>query len=299
MPFRALALFLSLAAALPLAAWGEKGHFMVNEAATLATPVELPPFFHEAYPRLVYLAPEPDRWYTGGLPSIRAVNFPEHFLDYEYVAGLELPADRYQAVDLLYRTGTLRRFGIANSTAGFAPWRIAELAELLTVQWKLWRQSAEGPEREQVEENIVHLAGILGHYVGDTSNPHHTTIHYNGWADAENPRGYRTDCDTHERFEYDFVTRAIELEDVRREMRPPLLVTDWFGAAMTHIREANALVPPLYELDRAGAFDRGTGTAEARRFAAQRLGAGASMLRDLWWSTWKASEQPLKDWRTR
>ena len=284
---------------IPLLAWGEKGHLMVNEAAARETPAELPPFFHRAYTRLTYLGPEPDRWYTGGFQSIRAANFPEHFIDYEYVEGLELPASRYQFIDLLYTSGTLRRFGINNATAGFAPWRIAELAEQLTVQWRLWRDEAPGPERQQIEENIIHVSGILGHYVGDTANPHHTTIHYNGWADADNPEHFRTDCDTHERFEFDFVTRAIELDDVLREMRPPTLRTNAFAAAVAHVRESNALVRDLYRIDRDGDFDRGNGTARAREFAARRLAAGASLLRDLWWSAYRDSERPLKTWRSR
>ena len=296
---QAIILLLSFTFASHAFAWGEKGHLMINEAAKLATPNELPPFFHRAYPRLTYLGPEPDRWYTGGFESIRAANFPEHFLDYEYVADLDLPADRYRFIDLLYTSGTLRRFGIGNATAGFAPWRIAELADELTVEWSLWRNSVPGAERQQIEENIIHLAGILGHYAGDTANPQHTTIHYNGWVGSENPEHFRNDCETHVRFENDFVNRAIDLDAVRRHMLPPRLRTDYFAAAMEHIRESNALVLPLYRLDRDGAFDTGQGSAEGRAFAAERLAAGASLLRDLWWSAYRNSAKPLADWHTR
>jgi len=34
-----------------------------------------------------------------------------------------------------------------------------------------------------IEHKIVFYAGWLGHYVGDGSQPLHTTIHYNGWVD--------------------------------------------------------------------------------------------------------------------
>ncbi|MGZ7041192.1 MAG: hypothetical protein ACXVH7_05315 [Thermoanaerobaculia bacterium] len=296
---RAIVLLLSFVWATFAFAWGEKGHLMINEAATLATPNELPPFFHRAYARLIYLGPEPDRWYTGGFESIRAANFPEHFLNYEYIANLELPADRYRFIDLLYTSGTLRRHGIENATTGFAPWRIAELTDELTVEWNLWRKSVAGAERQQIEDNIIHVAGILGHYVGDVANPQHTTIHYNGWVGSTNPEHFRNDCDTHVRFENDFVNRAIDLDAVRQHMRPPRLHTDYFATAMEHIRESNALVLPLYRLDRDGAFDKGLGSAEGREFAAERLGAGASMLRDLWWSAYRNSEKPLADWHTR
>ena len=151
--------------------------------------------------------------------------------------------------------------------------------------------------REQIEGNIIHIAGVLGHYVGDTSNPHHTTIHYNGWV-GPNPNGYRYDCETHERFEHRFVTRTMTLPDVLPHMRAPRQQTEYFAAAMAHIRESNALLDELYRLDRDGAFDSVAGTPEARQFAAKRLAAGASMLRDLWWSAYRNSARPLTDWRS-
>lgn len=271
---------------------------MVNEAATRGVPNDMPVFFYKAFSRLTYLGPEPDRWYTGHFASIGAANFPEHFIDYEYVKGLPLPPDRYRFIDLLYTSGTLRKYNIGNATTGFAPWRIAELCDLLTVQWRLWRDSWPGAEREQIEQNIIHVAGTLGHYVGDTANPHHTTIHYNGWVGTTNPEHFRTDCETHGRFEHYFVTRALDLPDVIRYMRPPVLRRDYFATAMAHVEESNALVETLYRIDRDGGFDSHDGTPEAREFAARRLAAGASMLRDLWWSTWRSSEERLVDWRT-
>src|ERR1022692_3331273 len=39
------------------------------------------------------------------------------------------------------------------------------------------------------EAEIVFLAGWLGHYVGDGSQPLHTSIQYNGWV-GPNPHGY-------------------------------------------------------------------------------------------------------------
>jgi hypothetical protein len=282
----------------PLLGWGEKGHFMINEAATRGVPNDMPSFFHQAYARLTYLGPEPDRWYTGHFESIGAANFPEHFIDYEYVKGLTLPRDRYTFIDLLYTSGTLRKYGIGNATTGFAPWRIAELTDLLTVQFRLWRTSWPGAERDQIEQNIIHIAGTLGHYVADTANPHHTTIHYNGWVGSSNPENYRTDCEAHGRFEHYFVTRAIDLEDVLRYMRAPVLRTDSFATAIAHVEESHALVPTLLRIDRDGGFDSPRGSDEAREFAAKRLAAGASMLRDLWWSAWRNSAAPLVDWRT-
>ena len=128
---RALTLVLALFAAAPLFAWGEKGHYIVNEAATMSLPTDMPPFFYQAFPQLVWTAYDPDRWRGSG-PSLDAANGPDHFLDYEYVDGLKLPPDRYKFIALLGTSGTLRRHGLENSWTGFLPWRIAEICEQLT-----------------------------------------------------------------------------------------------------------------------------------------------------------------------
>lgn len=264
-------------------AWGEKGHYMVNQAAAYGVPAEMPTFFHRAYSQLVYLGPDPDRWRGSG-ESLDALNPPDHFLDYEYVANLELPPERYAYLALLEESGTLKRKGISNATAGFLPWRIAEVTELLQVQWRLWRTINGDIEKGQVEQNIIHLSGILGHYAADSSNPHHTTLNYNGWVE-ENPHGYATDCETHSRFESAFVGHAIEVRDVYERVAPPQLRKDYFATALQMVRDSNVLVEELYRLDRDGAFT-GSGTPASRAFAQARLAAGASLLRDLWWSAY-------------
>jgi hypothetical protein len=291
---RAAALLLCILPAASLFAWGEKGHYIVNEAATLTLPSDMPPFFYRAFSQLVWNAYDPDRWRGAG-DSLDAVNPPEHFLDYEYVADLKLPNDRYKYVDLLYTSGTLRRHGLANSTPGFLPWRIAELCDRLTNEWRQWRAAAPGSrERDFIEADIIHDAGILGHFVGDASNPHHTTINFNGWI-LSNPNHYAIDCNVHDRFERYFVTHAMSTSVVVPHVGAPTMRTDYFAAALAEARESNSLVETAYRLDRDGAFDLFKPVdPEAADFTASRLAAGASMLRDLWWSTWKVSAKPRR-----
>jgi hypothetical protein len=272
-------------------AWGEAGHLMSNEAATLGLPADMPHFFHGAYPQLVWLGYEPDRWKGSG-DSADADNNPEHFVDYEYLAGLELPRDRYEFIALMERSGRLRQKGITNSESGFVIWRIAELSEQLTGQFRQWRNSSLEPSaRTSLEQSIINTAGLLGHYVADAANPHHSTLNFNGWVLA-NPNGYATDCGTHSRFESTYVSHAVSLNDITARLRPAQIRTDYFQTAIDQIEASNALTEKIYQLDRDGAFDifRPT-SAEGLDFAADRLAAGSSMLRDLWWSAWKNSEQ--------
>lgn len=278
-----LILVLSLPASTVLG-WGLKGHTIVNEAATHAVPYEMPAFFHDAYPGLVYLGYDPDRWRGAG-DSLDAVSGQDHFLDYEFVEPLgTLPVSRYAFIDLMQTSGLRRSLGIAIDTTGFVPWRVAELCDLLTRQWRLWRDSNNQIEKRQIEQNIIHLAGILGHFVADSANPHHSTKEYNGWT-AENPNGYRTDCETHSRFESRFVSSRLSVELVLPHLAPAQRRDDYFDEAVGFIRASNTAVEPLYTLDRDGAFD-GMGTDEGVEFAAKRLALGSSWLRDLWWTTY-------------
>ena len=280
----------TLAIAPPASAWGEKGHYLANEAATLSLPADMPHFFLRSFPDLVWLGFEPDRWRGAG-PSSTAWGAPDHFLDYEFVEGLELPPGRYDFIALMESSGRLRRLGISNDTSGFVPWRVAELTEILTNQFRRWRLTTpDSPERQVLENQIISTAGTLGHYVADSANPHHATIHYNGWASADNPRGFANDCGTHSRFESGFISHAVDLEHVTPKVAAPVLRTDYFGTAVDFIRSSNALVDELYALDRDGAFNPFNRRKEPGiAFASDRLAAGASMLRDLWWSAWTNS----------
>jgi len=292
---RALVLILSFLVAPSLFAWGQKGHLMSSEAAAIGLPRDMPPFFLNAAGELTYLGPEPDRWRATG-ESLDAMNPPDHFLDYEYVAGLKLPPDRFRFIDLLYKSGTLRRHGISNSTAGFLPWRIAELADQLTTEFRIWRATPKNSiEQKYVEHEIVAIAGVLGHFVADSSNPHHTTTNFNGWADP-NPNGYAIDCGTHDRFELYFVTQNIDTSDVTPKLAEPVLRTDYFKTAIDFVKTSNSLVERVYQLDKAGDFDlfRKPVSAEAKDFTTDRLAAGASLLRDFWWSAWVNSAKPAK-----
>jgi hypothetical protein len=289
------ALLVVLVASPPAFAWGERGHFIVNEAATHGLPADMPHFFYRAFPELIWLSYEPDRWRNAG-ESLDAVNAPNHFLDYEYVAGLALPQDRYDYVDLLYTSGRLRKHGIGNAEPGFLPWTIAEEAQKLTVAFRNWRASQPGSsERAALERNIIHLAGVLGHYIGDGSQPYHTTMNYNGWV-LPNPNRYAIDCGTHARFETQYVNHAVDVRQVLPKVAAPVMRNDFFATAIEYVKASNAHVETLYRLDRDGGFSPfGPIRRNAHAFTTDRLAAGASMLRDIWWSAWKKSgERPQR-----
>lgn len=278
----------------PLFGWGEKGHYMANEAATFGLPNDMPLFFYKQYPELIFLAYDPDRWRGAG-QSLDAVNPPDHFLDYEFVSDLKLPPNRYKFIALLSSSRTLRRHGLYNDSTGFLPWKIAEESERLTNEFRQWRFAQPGSrEREFIERDIIHIAGALGHYAADAANPHHATINFNGWAEP-NPNHYATDCDTHFRFETQFVSHAVDISDVTQRLKPAEMHSDYFKAALAFVRSSNELVDALYRIDRDGGFDiLRPVSPTAKALAAERLAAGASFIRDLWWSAWRNSANKPK-----
>jgi hypothetical protein len=275
-------------------AWGEAGHRLTGEAAAVRMPAATPAFFRAAASQLAYLNPEPDRWRARGErsldPALDGGTSPDHFIDMEMVppavlaAALNAP-DRYAYLD------TLSRAGAKGSVMGLLPFRMLELSQRVREEFRLWR-AAPDSIKPWIEARIINDAGILGHYVADGSNPLHTSVHFNGWT-GPNPSGYATDKRTHARFESAYVGAQITLSDVLPRIDTAARVfPDLRAAIIAYLRESNAQVEPFYRLDKAHPFDATTTAPEDKQFTADRLAAGARMLRDVWWTAWITSGQP-------
>lgn len=293
--YRSLALMtiaLTLSAA-PSSAWEEKGHMLINRLAAEAMPPDTPAFFRNAVEQLSWLGPEPDRWKADSGPQLYAVNGNEHFMDLEPLAALTLPDTRYRYIAMVEEKGLALK-GYPADKLGFLPYRIAELTQVLQNQWQRWGEAKDGSAaKAQLEQNIIYTAGVLGHYVGDASNPHHTTIHHNGWdtSFAANPGGFTTAEEEqakrpngiHHRFEGPFVNAFIRIEDVRplmQSVKPAPRVFEW---AVDYLKASNAEVERLYALEKGDAFRiGGEANPEALAFVQKRLAIGASRLRDVW-----------------
>ena len=276
-----------------LDAWGAHGHTISGQAAATRLPDDMPKFFREAARQLAYLNPEPDRWRGAGMKELDEAFRYDHYLDLEIVPPAALGAeDRYDYLE------ELQKAGLADPArdAGLLPFRILELQQRLTVEFRLWRNARDRHERAWIEERIINDAGILGHYVTDAANPHHATIHFNGWAKGSpNPRGYTTDNTFHRRFESDFVGAQITLHDLLARVSPaPRRLENPRAEVLRFIRESNALVERLYHLDQQQRFGPENGSPSHKQFAVERLSAGVEMLRALWWTAWLESGTPVQ-----
>ena len=69
---------------------------------------------------------------------------------------------------------------------------------------------------------------------------------------------------------------------------------DLFDNYVAYLRHTSTYVEKVYQLEKAGGFV-GQGSAESREFTAERLAAGASMLRDMIYAAWQESGKPVPD----
>ncbi len=275
-------------------AWGQLGHELSGRAAAMALPNEMPKFFRNAKDQLSYLNPEPDRWKSRdelnidrGMDSAAA---PDHFIDLEWA-----PEAARKALNRYDYTLELNKAGRRPTNVGFSPYKMLELFQTLRIEFRLWRAEKDGRKRRWIEERIINDAGTLGHYVSDAANPHHTTIHYNGWS-GDNPKGYAVftrepNQGIHYRFEEQYVQSHIGLADIAPLIaQKPRVYDNAREAIWQHIRDSNKLVEPLYILDKQQPFNDKTTSAEHKKFVSERLANGAQMLRDLWWTAWVTSD---------
>jgi hypothetical protein len=278
-----------------LDAWGESGHKLIGLAAAQALPADMPAFFRQAAAQLSYLNPEPDRWRDRSErdkdPALDGATAPDHFIDLEMIPGDRL-AGALAAPNRFAYADTLQRLGLAAPKVGLLPWRIVEMAQTLRLEFRFWRAASDDATRRAIEARIINDAGILGHYVADGSNPMHVSIQYNGWQGA-NPNGYATDKRMHARFESAYVDAQMRIGDITPLIDPqPRAVTNIRAATIAYLHESNAQLERLYQVDKAAAFGAETTAPENRKFTAERLAAGARMLRDLWYSAYVSSAAP-------
>lgn len=281
--------------------WGPGGHAMQARAALAAMPSDMPTFFSEAREELAYLIREPDRWRRAG-PAIMGESFPNHVFSFE-IAPDPLPPSRGAYLVYLAESGRLASAATNPIDPlmpyGTAPYAIAEWAEMMTGAFRTWRATPDDDaHKRRIEEDILFIAGVLGHWITDTSNPMHSSIHVRGWhPDVPNPRGYvpagPAGQDLHTRYEGTYVDATIAQADVSRLVpREAVVNGDWLGIALAHIRRANQHVEQIYEWELEYGFGSGSEPDAARQFTARRLAEGAQTLRDVWYSAWRLSAEP-------
>jgi hypothetical protein len=278
------------------AAWGNEGHIYINRVAAQKIPVSMPLFIRRAVIEIAYLGPEPDRWRSPSEFALKNSQEPDHFIDLERVSWLDpLPPGRYEFYRKLYEkraATTDHPDDYLPERVGLQPYITMEVYGRLKAAFRDYRalRAAHKPTAA-VEQAIIFYAGWLGHYVADASQPLHTTIHYNGWV-GPNPNGYTTEHHIHGEFESDYVRANITAKDFALLVKAPEHLDDPFARYIAYLKDSNALVEKVYQLDKDGGFT-GKGSPEALDFTTHRLAAGAQMLLNLWYTAWLDSGVPV------
>ena len=314
--------FLTLLTALnlcaPLArAWDYEGHRIVNQLALASLPTNFPAFtlLPAAQERIAFLAGEADRWRNSTNPAAKHGSAPEHYLDvddiplhgltaktaspfrYDFAGALRLAReknpDKFPVIDPAKNADHTREL------VGFLPWAINDYFAKLESGFSYLRTFQEfGGTPEEIanaQQNIIYIMGVMGHFAGDAAQPLHTTKHFNGWV-GPNPEHYSTNNRIHSWIDGGFI-RATRI--TAAELKPQVRTAhsfwtnaisdnDVFGESMQFILDQNALVEPLYAMDRDGKLSpRSETVREGRKFISGQLIKGGQFLGDLWFSAWQ------------
>ena len=310
-------LALSALSASPAHAWGRDGHLMINRLAGENLPADVPAFLRNAngLDTLEYLGPEPDRWRSHAEEELASTQAPDHFLDLEWADlagtpcapsapgcspdGMMLPKKRYDFIRALAAAQARHPdIPLQPDKVGMQPWQVEEVWERLKSDMRDYRRLvAANGDLAPVKTVILFEAGWLGHYVGDGSQPLHVTINYNGWVEPTNPNGYTTDHKIHSQFETVYVSANIKPAEVAPmvSVSKPVVIDDEWTQYLDYLHHSSSLVEKTYQLDKAGGFTD-SGTPAAKTFTEERLAAGAIELRNLIYSAWIHSADPVPEY---
>jgi hypothetical protein len=304
-------------------AWDYEGHHAINELALASLPKDFGGF--ELTPllkgRIEYLSDEPDRWRNISDLTLKHFNGPNHYIDledlklygltpdtlpimrYDFVADIvkarEAHPERFPAIDPEKDADHTREL------SGFLPWAITEDYEKLKSDFstlKTLRQFGGTPEEiVNAQADCIYVMGVMGHYVGDGSQPLHTTIHHHGWV-GDNPHGYTTNFAFHEWIDggYFRATGGINVSNLVGKIHPAERIANAdqqdgvFKAVVNYLVAQNKLVEPLYELEKNGQLTgEGEKGLEGRAFLDGQLVKAGQMLGDLWLTAWREAPEDI------
>ncbi len=284
---------------MPARAWGHSGHVMISRLAAQAFPDSLPAFVRTpvAVEQIAQLGAEADELKGAGRSFDRDEN-PGHFVDLDdsammmgvlTLASLPVAREDYDSA--------LRAAGSDQYKMGYLPYSIVDGYQIVRKDFAWWRvadygaRNAADPRdrdffasmRDLEQLLVIRDIGYWSHFVGDASQPLHTSIHYDGWIDR-----YPGSKGLHAHFESDYVSTYLDAATVSARMKPfaPCNCSIEQNVA-AYLGATNSQVVPLYELFKQGAF--ASRTDAGVNFTADRLAAAASELRDLTVTAWGES----------
>ncbi len=168
-------------APVPAFAWGKRGHQAVCETAALLVSTE---------PNAAFMRSRAfDFGYYCNVPDFiwkreKTYGFerPQHFMDMEiFEAALKKKPEVKNPYELS-RKDFETQFPEVSENAGRAFWRMRELNDQLTPITEQLRALPDDKvkEKQALQEKWLVLMGVMGHYIGDLSQPLHVTENHDG-----------------------------------------------------------------------------------------------------------------------
>ena len=251
-------------------------------------------------PNALEIAPGTEHLYLEGwVPELADEQAPEHFFDLEYASLLgPLSKKRYEYIRALDKAQTAHPdLKLTPENAGLLPYVTEEVWQRLRNSMHEYRKLlVAGEDTRPVETAILFYAGWLGHYVADGSQPLHVSTRYNGWT-GPNPNGYTTEHKIHSQFESLFVTDNIKPDEVASLVavaQPKVLNDEWMDF-LSYLEHTGTMVEKVYQVEKAGGFTD-AGSPEAKAFTQERIAAGAIELRDMIYTAWVRSGDPVEEY---
>ncbi|MEI7733054.1 MAG: hypothetical protein WCO56_26015 [Verrucomicrobiota bacterium] len=299
-----------------LFAWDYTYHRVVNQIALAALPKEFPDFIRNAdvAERIAFLSGEPDRWRNSPENTFKHVNGPDHYMDLEdlelvgltpdtvspfrHVFTAQLAAARTAHADRLPAIGQHRNSDKTRELSGLLPWTINEYYGKLKSQFsylKTFEELGTPEEIANARQNTIYIMGVMGHFVGDATQPLHTTKHFNGWV-GPNPQGYTTDRGFHQQMDSGYLnTVGLDTAALLKQVQPAKALRakgakedELFPDLMRFLLAQGQLVETVYRVEKAGQFSgAGENGLKGREFLAAQLLKAGQELGDLWLTAWQ------------
>lgn len=279
-------------------AWHDEGHVYAARAAVEALPESVPAFFREGRDTVAHCSLDPDVIRSRQLPQLRATDAPEHFIDSEYLEGIELPDNRFDYYKACYDAG------LDPGKVGMLPYAIADWAQRLTMAFAEHRR---WPDNPHIRMKCLVIAGTLSHYTADLHMPLHTTAHFDGKVPIERTlegkvimaRNPRTQI--HEKVDA-LPTKVPYAEVFAEPVSPEERDGPLWPMVLEELKRSHAHVDRVYELEPKipAMADLSLTDDEVRAFTIDRQRAAATFTATIFLKAWRDSETlKVPEWLDR
>lgn len=144
--------------------WGFYAHREINELAIYTLPPEMFGFYKENLNFLREHAVDPDKRRYSVIGEA-----PRHYIDIDYYCKGDPECDPFELMPRKWNDAVAKFTEDTLQEYGIIPWHINTMVYRLTEAFK-----------DNNTQRVLRLSTELGHYVGDSHVPLHTTLNYNG-----------------------------------------------------------------------------------------------------------------------